>query len=529
MRRQPLLGIVMIIGAVGPAQAQEPDAQAPPVRAVVDQVAGATLYLTVGRDGGILTGDTVWVARDSVGERLGVLVVLRSTATRSVLTFAEEPFAITRGQVLFVTPRGTASAREPGADDPAAGARVEERLRAAPARRPDVGGPVTRGSLSLDVAVRQSSTRFGGGDGQVIDRTFATPSLRLNTTVTQPLDWTLRLRTQVSHRYASTGTQINPTSVRVYEASFEKTLRSVPLRFQLGRFYNRYESYSGYWDGLLIRAGGRKAGFGVLLGLEPERSNQTVSADLPKATAFANFRSDGRRTRYAADVSVHRVDPRNGLLTHTYAGLSQRLRVGRVRVDQELQIDEDPVAGGWEATRFQLNVRGDVDRRVELRAGVSRQRPYRLFDPVSAISHPRDQLNGGLRVRAGRAIVSGDVAVNRDRDREDLGYSYSTYLFVPGSGSLGVTAAASYRTGSEYEAVTLSPGLTGTFGRMRANLSYRFYRSEYGPDRLFTTHTVQAGLDVPAGLGFRYRLRGSGQWGSGLTSGRLHAGLTKSF
>ncbi|MEN8145912.1 MAG: hypothetical protein ABFS14_13315, partial [Gemmatimonadota bacterium] len=389
-------------------------------------------------------------------------------------------------------------------------------------------GPITSGSVSLDVAVLQSQARFGSEDNQTVDRTFATPALRLRTTVTQPQSWTLRLRTHVSHRYSSTGTQLNPTSARVYEASFEKTFRNTPLRFQLGRFYNRYETYSGYWDGLLARVGGRKAGFGVAVGFEPERSNQGVSSDLPKATAFVNYRSDGRRTRYEVDASVHRVDPRTDLLTHTFAGLSQRLRVGDVRFDQELQIDEDPIAGGWEVTRFQLNMSADLQRRVQLRTGVSRQRPYRLFDTVSVISHPRDQVSAGLRVRVGRGSVSGDVAVNRDQDG-DLGYSYSTHLSLQGSSTLGMSAAASYQTGPDYTALALSPGLVGNFGRTRASLSYRFYRSEYGIDRLFTTHTVQGGLDFPAGRGLRYRIRGSGQWGGSLTSSRLYAGLTKSF
>jgi hypothetical protein len=87
--RLPTLGLLAVLAL--PAQAQERR-----VNVQIEAVAGENAYLSIGTEGGVAAGDTLAAFR---GDRLaGRLRVVSATATRSVVTFVGEPFAITRGE-----------------------------------------------------------------------------------------------------------------------------------------------------------------------------------------------------------------------------------------------------------------------------------------------------------------------------------------------------------------------------------------------------------------------------------------------
>jgi hypothetical protein len=384
--------------------------------------------------------------------------------------------------------------------------------------------------VSLDVDATRSTTRYGSGEEQKIDRTFATPALRVRTHVTGlPGDLSLTANTRLTYRYNNSGFQQPSTVLRLYELSVAKSFRTVPLELRAGRFYNRYESYSGYWDGILARVGTRRAGIGVLAGFQPNRWNQGFSTDLPKLSLFADARLRGHGVRYDIDVSAHRVEPNNGLLRHTFLGLSQKLRVGDFRLNQDLQVDEDPLEGGWEITRFRLDAGVDLGPGLQLRAGISRHRPYRLWDSLSVISYPRDQAGAGFTLRVAGGTVGADVAVNRDLN-ERIGRSFSSFFRLPERGPLGIglNGSARYWTGSGYSVLSLSPGLSRSFGSTRTRLAYRFYRSRYD-DREFSRHSIEGGFSLFLGRGLRYSMQVSTQWGDDLSSNRIYTGLSRNF
>jgi len=313
----------------------------------------------------------------------------------------------------------------------------------------------------------------------------------------------------------------------VYSASVEKRFTDLPLHIRGGRFYNRYESYSGYWDGAMLRVGGRRAGVGVVAGFQPDRWNQGLTTDLPKLSAFADFSARGDGVSYAGDVSAHRVQPQNGLPDHTFVGLSQRVRFDRFRFSQDLQVDRNPEGGGWEVTRLYLNGSVRVSDRVDLRASLARRRTYRLWDSVSVIDFARDRLTFGLNVRAGPATLGGDAAAIRSEDGQ-VGPALTARVFVPGVGPLGFTASASYWKGEDYEVVSVLPGFAFTLGRARIDAGYRYYRSDYDSGGLLT-HSVRGGVSLGLSRGFRYRLTALTQWGDGLRSNRVYSGISKSF
>jgi len=529
MRRPPRGRFVAFAAIAALAAVHELDAQeATRTRVVVGQIAGATVYVDAGTEAGVITGDTLTVARDAAGPMIGRMIVLSAASRTAVLTFADDPFAITRGETLLLASPSIAAAREQARTAQASSAAAPKRPAYARSAPPRVVGPQVRGRISFDVDVAQSSTRYGSGPGQTADQTNTTPAVRIQTTVTElPGGLTMDFSARGSYRQSTSTSFASPTSIRLYSASIQKDFDRAPVLFRAGRFYNRYESYSGYWDGAMLRAGGRRAGIGVIGGFQPNRADQGFSTDLPKLTAFADFRVRKGNASYSGDVSAHRVQPTNGLPDHTFFGLSQRARFDRIRLSQELQVDRDPTSQAWEITRFYLQSSVRVSKTVDLRASVSRRRPYRLWDSVSVISYARDRVSGGLNVRAGRATVGVDVAANRDENGQ-IGPSYSAHLFIPRVGPVALTGSASYWKGVDYKVVSLAPGVAFTRGRTRIDAGYRYNQSDYGA-RGFLTHSIVAGLSVGLSRGLRYNIRTSTQWGSGVHSNRFYSGISKSF
>ena len=82
----------------GPIGAQEePEIR---VLAVVDYVSGNEIYLAAGSDHGLRVGDTlpVYDGEGQGAEFLGVLAIISANERRSVATFAETPFTISRAE-----------------------------------------------------------------------------------------------------------------------------------------------------------------------------------------------------------------------------------------------------------------------------------------------------------------------------------------------------------------------------------------------------------------------------------------------
>lgn len=524
-----VLAVTLFVWGAPAAQAQE---AAPRLRAIVDQVAGTTVYLDVGTEAGLSRGDTIRVARDSVGALVGAVAVIQSTRVRSVVTFTDQMFSVTRGLALYLESDGIAVALAGGVRAGQAEAAEALPEPTSYARQssgiPKVAGPIVTGRVGVDVDMVRSQTTYGSGEDQRVDRTLATPAMRLYTTISQiPGGLTLRLNGRMSYRHSSLAVSTPSSSVRLYNASLEKTFEGAPLQIEAGRFYNRYDNYSGYWDGLMARVGGTTGGFGVVAGFEPDRWNQTFSTALPKLTLFGDYSVRGRSSAYRVAASAHRVEPKDVFLSHTFVGVSQRLRVGKVRFSQDAQVDRDPIAGGWEITRFQLTAGVDIVQQLSLHAGVSRHQPYRLQDTVSVFSYARDRANIGLSLFAGGMSLGADVAVNRDLN-DEIGTSYSGFVSSPRIGRFTINANASYWKGAGYEAISLAPGLSAGIGRAVVNAGYRLYYSDYD-GRSFTNHAVEGGASIPVGRGMRYTLQATTQWGGDVFSNRLYTGFSKSF
>ncbi|HKK28173.1 MAG TPA: hypothetical protein VKB18_08835 [Gemmatimonadota bacterium] len=548
------LAAALLAGAEGrPARAQQAGggagrdtagAAAARTPALVEQVAGSTLYLRVGTSAGIAAGDTLGVARDSVGEIVGRVSVVAATAERSVVTWAGPAFPVTRGEALWLERGSAPSAAGPARPAAAAGegARAGEgaaraartaRSRAA-AREPGPTGPTASGRVSVAVDLRRSVTTYGGADPVSETRRFATPSLWLQTTVRDlPGGIRLDVSGRVARRLSDPAIVSPETSPEVYEASLDKRFEAVPLELRLGRFYSPFDRLGGYWDGLMLHYG-RTLGGGVMVGFEPDRADQAPRTELPKASAFLDYRSaPGAGVGYDGTLSLTAMRPSasSGVADHTFVSLSQRLRAGRWYLTQDARVDRGPSATDWTLTQARLWLSGRVDRTLSVRAGVSRYRPYLywLSDSV-LVSYRRDELSGGFTARFRGGSVGADAGVDRDRGL-GTGHSLSGYFSLaslPALG-LGLDASGTWFTNGTTRVLTGAAHFSRSLGPARARLGYLLYRSETPRGEWLMSHAVDAGLDAPLARGLYWSLRGDVRLGGGLGQTRVYTSFTKSF
>lgn len=458
---------------------------------LVDQIAGANVYIRAGTDDGITVNDTLFVYDESGESYLGALLVISATTTRAVVTFVGEPFSVTRGTTLFVTGEALASAA--GAPEPSIASTPIERAQSTPGDQPQISG-----RLSMEFNALETTTRWVSNEENSIDRSFATPAVGLRMAVTHlpgDLEFTTNLRG--AYRYSSTDLVDPAQSVRVYELSLARSFSSVPFQFQAGRFYNRYETYSGYWDGLLLHYGERGLGFGVAAGFEPERANEKFSTALPKYAAFVDFNHVGETVGYFTDLSIHHMRPDTSLGDRTFVGWSQRLTVRRVRVSSDLEVDRSSETGSWNITRLHASASVPIAGRLSLHARYAMDDPQLQLYGVGLLAFRRHQGNAGISYWARGGSFNLDVTGNRMND-QDVTYTLSgsfdlreTPIF-----GLGFNASGSYWAFETTKAVNLSGGIDRRFGRAQARVGYQLYRTE-SPVTTLSTHSLDFGLVLP--------------------------------
>lgn len=519
---RPAACVVLVAGvAILSAAASSVRAQDRQVDVVVEYVAGSDIYIDAGRDRGILDGDTILVYGMEGGSPLGALRVISATAEKAVLTFAAEAFPITRGDRLRIS-----LDRLPV---PAPRAEVGGRRSTGTTTASRDYGPRLSGRLTMDMDLLRTRIRFPGSALEDEDRLFATPAVGLRTTITRlPGDLVVNTSMRLAYRHSS-DTDIQPeASLRLYEANVGKTFGEV-VQVQAGRFYNPYERFSGYWDGLLVRVGGRHLGAGFASGFEPDRSDEGFTSSLPKYTAFLDYRYRAGDFVYDADISFHQVRPRIDLADHTYFGWSQGLRVGGFRLSSDLQVDRDPSDGGWTITELFVDGSIPLGARLYLDGRYSRRRPYFIWLGELPIAERREQAGVGLTYRSLGGFVSADVTSNRWADGE-RSLTYSSSVVIPRSAilDLGLSASASYWKRDGTDALVLSPGLTRSFGRVDSRLGYQLYRSG-NVASAFQTHAVDLTLSFPLTRRTYSSLGGSLRFGDDLLTQGLRATVWTTF
>ena len=537
-----LVGAALLARPLGMA-AQE----APRLTVRVRQAAGSSVYLDAGTRHGLATGDTVPVARDSLGVPVGALVVTASTGTRSVLTFAGEAIPVARGETLTLllrrapqealpapvaapAPRPTAAASGQAPTPVRTPAQAPAQTPAQVPARASAYTPRPHGRVAMDMSAIRSVTRVGGSDPIDVERLFATPALRMDVTAPGAVaGFTLRTSARLAYRYSDGVPVEPPASARVYAASLERDFTSVPLRMMLGRFYSPVEQYSGVWDGMMFRVG-HAVGVGGMVGFEPDRWNERPSTRLPKATAFVDWRGGGRGWRWSGDLSGHTVRPADSVPSHSFVGATQRVTLGPLYLSHDLQLDQDPTDGAWRMSRLRVRGSLDLSSALELRAGFSRRESYVLGRPGSPFAPRNDRLDAGVAIRAGGGFLSADASVSEDPSGDRTQGVSAAFASgrLPALGGVALAASGSRWSGPYGNTVSAAPGLNAELGDVSLRLGYRFNRSDY-LDRTLVGHGADASLDAPLGGNLRVSVRGRYQWGGVLMSQGLDVTLYRIF
>jgi hypothetical protein len=510
-KRPRCLALALVVAAAA-SHSTIAVAQERQLTVVIEAIAGSNLYLNAGLEAGIEEHDTLAVRR-SDGTVLGAFVVVTASAKRAVVTFAGRPFAITRGDVLDIS--------WAGADIVQATSVTPSTARTRQLRRSRV--PTASGRLSLEVSSLQSTTIGLGSTPTIVDRSFVTPASRFRFNVS---DLPAGLRLQTSGRVMSQYASGAPETVRaahIYQASVGGSYQAA--QFQFGRFYSPYEEYSGFWDGVLLRFGPRQFGVGVTAGFEPLRSDETFSQDLRKVSVFANY----QRGPYATDLSLHMV--RHVILgeTHTFLGWSQDVGLGAFRFGQRLQVDRDPITQQWTLSDLQFRSGLAIGRTAHLHAQYSRRSPFLTWNGPSTLSYRYEQIGGGVSFIGQVAQLHLNASANRFQD-EDFGWSYSASaaLTPPGSFGLGISGSARYWEQQGRRGLYLSPGLTRSFGRVRAQGFYHYYKTDHLTGAT-VTHSGDLSLNISVSARVQTSLRGYIQRSQNLNSLGLFTSLGMSF
>ncbi|MCA9736990.1 MAG: AMIN domain-containing protein [Gemmatimonadetes bacterium] len=516
------------VSARVPDATPAPETRQDVVVTTVTRIAGSTLYVDRGTESGLMADDTLALLAVDDAEQGGRrLHVLAAAEARAVLEFVGAPVQVTRGDRVRLSHEGQGRPAETLID-------VYARAfpeGAAPAAATEVDATRSArasGRLLVDLNAVQSSTHWSDStESGTVSRTFVTPTARLMGTVTD-LPGGLRLQANLrgSYRHASGGIALaNQRSLRVYELSLDRETERLQVR--LGRFYSPYESFSGYWDGGVIRVGGRELGGGVLVGFQPDAWNEGFSTQLPKVSAFVDLERRTEGSGFRADGSIHRLMPREGQAAHTFLGWSQRLWWSRLTVSNDLQVDQDVNDGGWRLTELQANATLRVRTATQLYARLTRRQPYYYWLPGDPFSYLRDGAGVGASVALGGAVVGADASVNRS-DVRGTSHALSGSVQLRGPGAWSTNTYLTWWSDGLGTGTTLSPTLSRSLGDVDARFGYRFYRTDSAFNRL-TTHGVDGSVTFPLREGLRASVQGSGQWGGNLRNLRLYSSLWKTF
>jgi hypothetical protein len=526
--RAPLLVLILVLCA-GSLAAQSSAAR---VLVHVDYITERSLYISAGAAQGLFAGDTA-VAYPSGGQQpLGRVVIASSTRSRAVALMLDS-LGIGIGDVLELAPpqaaveraRAAALARADSAKAGSAeGGAVVPPVQVRSSRPRSQNGVLLRGRLGLDFDALMTESNVGAGDSLTQRFTYTTPAARLRANLSG-LPGGMRLNTNMRLQYfGGPNARGEQLSVRVYQASVERADSRV--RFQLGRFYNPYESHSGYWDGALLRLGGDAVGGGVAVGYTPLAGSDGFSSAYPKTTAFIDLHHRSRNTRYDGSASFHEQTSEFTQGKRTLLGFSQHLGLYGFSLTQRAQVGRTPEEA-WSLWQMQSSLSVNIGRPLQLFGRYSAERTA-LFSQQPGASPLRVRWTGGLSASVGGAYAAAEGG----RISEALGSAGQVYqgsLIIPRA-LLGVGFSINGSRWEEPDVVStyVSPALDRSFGSVRAHLGAQYNNSVFQGTR-FLQRGAELSLAIPIARRAEAMITAAQTRSSGSTSTRILTSIWQSF
>ncbi len=487
------------------------------ITARVTQLAGQNVYLDAGINQGIAQGDTLQMTADASRR----LLVLTATATRSVSVFAHAPFPLTRGvELSFTVLKGPESLlAEQQVEEVSNKGDLPQVADVPPVKEPAPAIPVQKpspkvkidGRLIVSLSLLDSETKIRSSNVPAVSRRYATPSLNLNATVSNlPSGARLNVHMRTDYRYRSRSPLDKQGQFRAYRLNLEKSFGFGEM--QVGRFYNRYAQRGGYWDGVSFLAGSRQRGIGGAVGFMPERSNEGFTTQFPGFSVFAHYETPGKaEVRYRAAATYNEIQPSSLLLNHRYTGFEQRLEWTFLSLDQDLQLDQDPVSKQWMVSNLQFNTRFRVGEQVSLRGRYMIRQPYRIYNIDRPFLTRRDQYGAGINVNLPLVSFGGSYTVrllNQNHEGETINGHFNTRPLT--RFDLSFSGSANRWASDFGTALYFNGGVARSFGKLYARTDYGFYRSESpNLDNPIDMHRATISLALPLKRSIHWRVRGN--------------------
>jgi hypothetical protein len=488
---------------------------------VVVQVAGATLYIDVGSDGGVMTGDTLTIRRSPAAAPVGATTVVASTSGRSVLAFVGRAFPVTRGDTLFITPGALGRSALARTAVAAATARPRE------LPRPDEGaGRRVDGALGVEMWGSHSDVTGLGADPVHTSRDLAVPAVRFRTRIADAAS-TFDLSVRAEHRTGPASVFDRATRLRVYSARYERRIGRVEVA--AGRFYSDFDHASGFWDGASLRVGDRGGSYGgVAAGFEPEWGNEGFSAGVPKVAAFAGSSRVTATSDLSTELAFHRTFASDYARQRQAVDWSLHLRRGAFSLAQEVEASPPTLMGTWGISRYILRGSAAIGR-TDVYGSVVSDRPQLRDSAWVGPLVRRERIAAGLNWSAPAGFHADlNASVNGPRDSTS-GYSVGAAASWPGLlGASVVTLGGSHYSMAGTSGLTISPAVEYRLGGARLRGGYQFFRVD-APGYGYATHGVDVRYWRTVATDFDWVVQVNGRLGENVRSMQVFSSLEWRF
>ncbi len=476
----------------------------PLIKAQIVQISGQTLYLNAGRNQGISTGDTLTVyAGEKNGHIRGRLHVIAAISQSCSAEFLGRPFSLTRGEEIYFStvapPQKQIAQNSASPDSVRRKSIMDEKSTFKAPGRSNVVSPVITGRIMTGGYLNLSQSRFSSLDPSWTHQTYASPFVNLMLRGRElPGNLQFDVNMRWSYRYLKQR-PFSPTNLfSIYNIKVSKQFKAVPLlSVSVGRFYNQYERFSGFWDGVMLRYGSYSNGVGVITGFEPSLSSQGFSTSVPKHSIFAYTSQNIGPVWSSSEISFNAMYPNNGWMNHLFWGLHQDFRLGRSLIGGSVQVDRDPTQGKWTLTQGYLQGRFQLIGGLSANANWLRQRPYQIWQTTDPIGYTRTSYGGGLSYDFSSGYVSSNVSVDKS-DLTQAADNYSLYGSLQHTRfwQLGFSGHGSYWSDHTNKVLSAGFGINRWFGQNQFDLGYDFYRTDF-VGQAVVSHSITAHFYVP--------------------------------
>ena len=520
MKSVLLAALTLLVSVVAECEAQSR------LRVVVEYVTASQVYLSAGQLQGLFPNDTVQAHRNASALDTVVLVIASSSRTRAVAVPVVASTVIARGEVLLITLSPSALQRAEALRAPGVIADADAPPLAPVTTRTPEQGVRSSGRIGLEFDAARTWSRFGTGESQVSERTYLTPAIRVRLR-TENLPGGMRFTTNVrATQLSSSNSEASELRVQLYQASLEGDIKPAGMHYQLGRFYNPYESHSGYWDGMLLRVGSSRMGAGIVAGYTPAHGNQTVTSVSPKFSAFVDAHARNGRFRYDVDVSAHQQSNVFVASDHQFVGVSQSIGYGRAYFTQRAQFGK--TAGQLELWQAQFTGSAVVAGPLSLNARFTTERNDLYLGGTAPDLGRRTRWSAGA-VLSGKAGFANLEAGSVDSGLGSKATIGSANFFLPRALLIaGIGFSGNVTRDDAFTSTFFAPYLERYSGRMRARLGASYFRTDYGTT-VFEQKGGDATLTFPVGKRSEIAWTATATSGSNLRTARTGISFWQSF